>query len=47
MRPTSKFSMLEKKKENRPENFHKILMDMRKIRIFKSIADEADEEQNF
>ena len=45
----SKFilSMLAKKKEDRPENFHKILMDMRKIRIFKSIADEADEEQNF
>ncbi len=45
----SKFilSMLAKKKEDRPEGFHKILMDMRKIRIFKSIADEADEEQNF
>lgn len=45
----SKFilSMLAKKKEDRPENFHKILMEMRKMRIFKSIADEADEEQNF
>ncbi len=42
----SKFilTMLEKKKENRPENFHKILIDMKKIRIFKSIADEADED---
>ena len=40
----SKFilAMLEKKKENRPENFHKILMDMKKIRIFKSIGDEAE-----
>lgn len=40
-------SMLAKKKEARPDNFHKILMDMRKIRIFKSIADEADEDQNY
>lgn len=40
-------SMLAKKKEDRPENFHKILIDMKKIRIFKSIADEADEEHTF
>jgi serine/threonine protein kinase len=39
--------MLSKKKEDRPENFHQILMDIRKIRIFKSIADEADEDPAF
>lgn len=40
-------SMLEKKKENRPDTFHKILMDIKKIRIFKSIADEADEDPGY
>lgn len=39
--------MMEKKKENRPENFHKILMDVKKMRIFKSLADEADEEPTY
>jgi eukaryotic-like serine/threonine-protein kinase len=38
--------MLAKKKEDRPESFHQILMDMRKIRIFKSIADETEDEQH-
>ncbi|QEL18482.1 serine/threonine protein kinase [Limnoglobus roseus] len=39
--------MMEKKKENRPDNFHKILMDMKKMRIFKSIADEAEEDPHY
>jgi eukaryotic-like serine/threonine-protein kinase len=37
--------LLSKKKEDRPESFHNVLMEIRKIRIYKSIADEMDEEQ--
>jgi eukaryotic-like serine/threonine-protein kinase len=35
--------MLSKKREDRPEGFHQVLMDTRKLRILKSIADESDE----
>jgi hypothetical protein len=36
--------MLSKKRDDRPESFHQVLMDIRKIRMFKSIADEPEEQ---
>lgn len=41
----SKFvlQLLEKKPENRPEHFHKVLMDLQKIKVFKSDPDKDDE----
>jgi hypothetical protein len=37
--------MLEKKKEDRPRDFHEVLMAMRNIRIFKNQpAKQADEQ---
>jgi eukaryotic-like serine/threonine-protein kinase len=37
--------MLAKKKEDRPKTFHEVLMELRKVRIFKSIPDKDDDEQ--
>ena len=36
--------MLAKKREERPENFHMVLRDLKTLRVFKSVADQ-DEEQ--
>ena len=37
--------MLAKKKEDRPANFHEVLMALRKVKqIFKSVAEKHDEE---
>jgi eukaryotic-like serine/threonine-protein kinase len=36
--------MLAKKPEQRFANFHEILMEMRKLRVFKSIADQDDDQ---
>jgi serine/threonine-protein kinase len=37
--------MLAKKKEDRPRDFHQVLMDLRKIRIFKSQANAPSEQE--
>lgn len=34
--------LLAKKPEDRPENFHKVLMDMKPLRVFKSITETDD-----
>jgi serine/threonine-protein kinase len=39
--------LLAKKKEERPENFHKVLMDLKKLKVFKSDADTDDEEDQY
>jgi serine/threonine-protein kinase len=36
--------LLEKKREDRPDGFHKVLMDFKKIRIFKSQKDDDEDE---
>jgi len=36
--------MLSKKREDRPKTFHEVLMELRKIRVFKSIPDKDDED---
>jgi serine/threonine protein kinase len=37
--------LLAKKREERPENFHKVLMELRKVRqIFKSVVEKRTEE---
>jgi serine/threonine protein kinase len=36
--------LLAKKREDRPEHFHKVLMDLRKLKVFKSDPDPDDEE---
>jgi serine/threonine protein kinase len=37
--------LLSKKREDRPENFHKVLMELRKVRqIFRSVAEKRTEE---
>src|SRR5207249_362715 len=33
--------MLEKKKENRPKDFHEILMEMRTMKVFKSVQNKS------
>jgi serine/threonine-protein kinase len=35
---------LAKKKEERPSNFHEVLIELKKIKVFKSVP-EAEEEQ--
>jgi hypothetical protein len=35
---------LAKKREDRPENFHEILIELKKIKIFKSLTEAEDEE---
>ena len=37
--------MLAKKREDRPRDFHQVLMDLRKIRIFKSQASSPSEQE--
>ncbi len=34
---------LAKKKEDRPANFHEVLIELRKIKVYKSVPDEEDE----
>jgi serine/threonine protein kinase len=36
--------LLAKKREERPEHFHQVLMDLRKIKVFKSDPDADDED---
>jgi serine/threonine protein kinase len=38
--------LLAKKKEDRPPNFHEVLIAMKKLRILKSVPDFVDEERN-
>ena len=35
--------MLAKKQEDRPQNFHEVLMELRKIKVFKSDPSRQDE----
>ncbi len=37
--------LLAKKREDRPPNFHEVMMMMKKLRVFKSVPDWAEEEQ--
>jgi eukaryotic-like serine/threonine-protein kinase len=36
--------LLAKKKEDRPKNFHEVLMEARKVKFFKSIPDDEDDQ---
>jgi hypothetical protein len=36
--------MLEKKKEDRPHDFHEVLMAMRNLRVFKGLPPKRDDE---
>ena len=37
--------VLAKKKEDRPASFHEVLIELRKMRVFKSVADADDEQE--
>jgi serine/threonine-protein kinase len=36
--------MLEKKRENRPASFHNVLIDLKKVKVFKSTKDDDEDE---
>jgi len=38
--------MLAKKREDRFKTFHEVMMELRKVRVFKSIADKEDDDQH-
>ena len=34
--------MLEKKREDRPKSLHEVLMELRKVKVFKSVKEDED-----